>query len=256
MSHGNSDSMNTNPLRDPKWSLTMILLLRSLKQTVTRNALVPPSSIPSPVLEVVLEEALACDPTGLRDVQVWRVRCGGEVMVARFYDALYANANTLDRSVAMETNTYEALRDLQGVVVPRFLGYFLTIVDGTETSEDKRSVQVVLLEYIPGRDLRFYSHSRSDEPACDKHKTAVLDDVLLINHLMFLLGIHHLDLSPRNIILKDRPISSTPLCEEISCLLRFKCPTESLIQTMQARGGKDYSKLTLQQPGFPSHRRD
>ncbi|KAJ6483602.1 hypothetical protein C8R47DRAFT_1217682 [Mycena vitilis] len=208
-----------------------------------------PSMIPSPpALEVTLEEALACDPTAVRDVQVWKVQCGGEMMVGRFYDPLYAAQNDSDRSIlAKEISAYEALRDLQGVIIPRFLGCFSTTIAPSNAVPDERSVQVVLLGYIPGRDLRLPTHSRHDEPACDKHKAAVFDAVLLADHLMFMRGILHMDLTARNIILKDGPLSSAPFCDDISCPLRFKTPTESLVQRMQAQKETDYSKLTLHQ---------
>ncbi|KAJ7674049.1 hypothetical protein DFH06DRAFT_1173868 [Mycena polygramma] len=158
---------------------------------------------PDPTLEDILEQ-----PLTTRYAQVWKVQCEGRTMVARFYDPLFAGASDrnlkfdvfkhIDRAVAMEVHAYKALQDLQGVLVPRFLGCFLTMVaapDGIAGKE--RSVQVVLLEFVPGRDLHRYK-AGDDEPVCDMHKVAVLDAILLANYLFVLRGIQHADLAGRS----------------------------------------------------------
>ncbi|KAJ6483600.1 hypothetical protein C8R47DRAFT_1073369 [Mycena vitilis] len=186
---------------------------------------------PTPTLKVVLEQPLS---TGLRDLryaQVWKVRGRGQTMVARFYDPLfvYDEANKfdifkhIDRAVALEANAYDALQELQGGLIPRFVGCFLMMAE-------KRSVQVVLLEFVSGRDLLHY-HPGDDEPVCDNHRVA------------------HGDIAGRNIILKESTVSPTPFCDNASCQLRFRFPTESLLQQMNNPGGPeaDYSKVTVQQ---------
>ncbi|KAJ6483604.1 hypothetical protein C8R47DRAFT_1281820 [Mycena vitilis] len=207
---------------------------------------------PHPTLEVVLEQ-----PLTTRYAQVWKVQCEGRTMVARFYDPLFAAASDkkfdvfrrIDRAVAMEVHAYKALQDLQGILVPRFVGCFLTMVAAAPNAlQEKRSVQVILLDFVPGQDLHRYKPG-DGEPVCDTHKVAVLDAILLANYLFLLRGIQHADLAGRNVILKDSALSSTPFCNDASCQLRFRFPSHSLVQSMNALGGPeaDYSKLTLQQ---------
>ncbi|KAJ6494077.1 hypothetical protein C8R47DRAFT_1118286 [Mycena vitilis] len=206
---------------------------------------------PDPTLEVTLEQ-----PLTKRFAQVWKVQCQGRTMVARFYDPLFVRDECqkfdifkqIDRAVALEVYAYKALHDLQGTLVPRFVGCFLTMVAAPDVIEDKRSVQVILLEFVPGRDLYRFQPT-ADKPVCDMHRVAIFDAVLLANHLFIVRDIQHTDLVGRNVILKDRPLSPTPFCDDASCQLRFHFPTESLVQKMNALGGAvaDYSKLTLQQ---------
>ncbi|KAJ6507098.1 hypothetical protein DFH09DRAFT_281504 [Mycena vulgaris] len=218
-----------------------------------RRHLLHPHTV-RPALEVSLEQPLATGLADLRYAQVWKVQCGGKAMVARFYDPLYVDDDSgqcdifrhIDRAVSLEVSAYEALKDLQGVMVPRFRGFFLTMVaapDGSEANFE-RGVQVVLLEFIPGCDL--LSLRPGDKgPMCDKHKTAIIDAVLLVYHLLVLRGVQHLDLSERNLILKDTPLSPLPFCADNDCQLRFKVPTESLVQQMVP--AFNYSELTHNQ---------
>ncbi|KAJ7171212.1 hypothetical protein C8R46DRAFT_183293 [Mycena filopes] len=223
-----------------------------------RRHTVQPAS-PHSSFEVVLEQPLATGLADLRYAQVWKVRCAsGRTLVARFYDPLYVDDDSqtydifkhIDRAIALEAFAYHALEDLQGVIVPRFVGSFLTLVAASQVNQDKRSVQVVLLEFIPGCDLARFD-SGDVVPVCDMHKMAVIDAALIAAYLFALRGIRHLDLTERNIILKDEPHlpSPPPFCSDSACRLRFRCPSESLIQTLNTPGQPefDYSTLTSQQ---------
>ncbi|KAJ7438141.1 hypothetical protein B0H11DRAFT_2105856 [Mycena galericulata] len=212
-----------------------------------------------PAFKVNLQESLA---TGLRDLryaQVWKVECDGKFLVARFYDPLYVLDvaqkfdvfKHIDNAVALETHGYGALADMQGTLLPRCVGCFFTMVPapaGVEHKFDKRSVQVVLLEFIPGCTLLSVSPG-PERPVCDMHRTAIMDAVLLIWHLLILRGLKHLDLVERNLILKQRPESERPFCESACCEMRFKFPTQSLVQKLDGpdQPALDYSTLTPQQ---------
>ncbi|KAJ7674047.1 hypothetical protein DFH06DRAFT_902167, partial [Mycena polygramma] len=124
-------------------------------------------------------------------------------MVARFYDPLFVYDEAdkfdifkhIDRAVALEAHAYDALQELQGGLIPRFVGCFLMMAE-------KRNVQVVLLEFVSGRDLLLYQPGEA-EPVCDMHRMAVIDAILLAYHCCILRGIQHGDIAGRNIILKD-----------------------------------------------------
>ncbi|KAJ7111179.1 hypothetical protein C8R43DRAFT_160739 [Mycena crocata] len=201
----------------------------------------------SHTVEVTLEKALTLG-SHQHYVQVWKVECEGKAMVARFYDPLYAGGSDIDifkqmnDTIAIEASAYEVLKDLQGTVVPCFMGCFLAMLADAE--EPVRSVQVVLLEYIPGKDLLHIGR------VCDDHKSAIIDAISVARHLLVLHGVLHSDVAERNIILKDIPDSPHQSCGGVApCDLRRKFPTESLLQQMNIPGlpAFDYSTLTPQQ---------
>ncbi|KAJ7226662.1 hypothetical protein GGX14DRAFT_348117, partial [Mycena pura] len=169
-----------------------------------------------PTRELSLLQPLATGLSDLRYAQVWKVESEGEEVVARFYDPLYVHDDTqrydifkhIDNAVANEMRAYGALADLQGILVPRFIGCFLTMVaapQGLEGVFPERSVLVILLEFIPGDSLRHLNPTPT-RPVCDMHKAAILDAALLAAHLLVLRGVRHSDMAERNIILKERPL--------------------------------------------------
>ncbi|KAJ7075932.1 hypothetical protein B0H15DRAFT_609990 [Mycena belliarum] len=162
-----------------------------------RRHAVRPATI-HPSIEISLEQPLTTGLSDLRCAQVWKVMCMGKPMVARFFDPLYVEDLTgrcdifkrIDRAVALECMAYKALENLQGAIVPRFVGCFLTMVaapDGVENNFE-RGVYVLLMEFIPGHDLR--SPPEDEDYLCDLHKAAILDAISLAQHLIVLHGVH------------------------------------------------------------------
>ncbi|KAJ6473369.1 hypothetical protein C8R47DRAFT_1295005 [Mycena vitilis] len=210
-------------------------------------------SLTSPTCQVKLLDPFA---TGLRDgrlAQVWKVQRGDELCVARIYDPLYTGEDLNDydifvciaRTVIAEAAAYECLRELQGNLIPGFIGCFSTIVDTTDADlfeetdrampgiPTQRSVYVVLLEYMPGADL---THRRPspEYPVCGVHKRAVLRAVAVAWHEMALRHISHHDCAERNVILKTAVPSTEPFCEDSDCKLRFEIATVLLDAYSQA----------------------
>ncbi|KAJ7606604.1 hypothetical protein FB45DRAFT_1136695 [Roridomyces roridus] len=181
--------------------------------------------------------------------EVWKVQCGEQTYVARIYDPLYVEDDEgfydiflfFTRSLVNEYKAYELLKDVQGNLVPRYIGSFLSIIDTVPEDypsirwmhhtplppsvpiPEKRSVFVTLLQYIPGEDLR---HS-SEWSICAPHK-AVIRRSACIAGREFLRRIWHYDLAERNTILKAGSPSQEPFCDDVSCKLRWQTPTTLL----------------------------
>ncbi|KAJ7708230.1 hypothetical protein B0H17DRAFT_1273986 [Mycena rosella] len=77
----------------------------------------------------------------------------------------------------------------------------------------------------------------------------MMDGVLLVYHLLALCGVHHLDIAEKNIILKPKPLSPRPFCDDLNCQLRFTVPAKSLVQEFDIPGQPafNYRTLTLAQ---------
>ncbi|KAJ7226663.1 hypothetical protein GGX14DRAFT_626657 [Mycena pura] len=201
-------------------------------------------SATAPTLQIKLLEPLS---TGLRDMrfaQVWKVQSGEETCVARIFDPLYVKSELgaedvflwIAKILVAETSAYENyLKDLQGNIIPRFLGSFLTIVDtvdqdlhpGTARTPDipdKRSVYVLLLEYIPGIDLS-RQHPGPEWPICVDHKRAIVRAISIAWYQIRIREIFHYDFAQRNLVLKTDVSSTEPLCDDSSCKLRMQVPT-------------------------------
>ncbi|KAJ7171211.1 hypothetical protein C8R46DRAFT_1087995 [Mycena filopes] len=208
-----------------------------------RHTLEPSSA--SSTVPIKLLEPLS---TGLRDLripQVWKVECEKEICVARIYDPLYIDDETgmydvfvcIARVMLAEVNAYEKLVDLQGNLIPQFMGCFLTVTrttdndlsPGTEATSDipvQRGVQILLFKYIPGMDLTRLRPA-PESPVCDAHKIAVLHAVDIAGREMDRRGVFHYDLAERNIIFKKVEPSSGVFCEDPACRLRSLLPTDA-----------------------------
>ncbi|KAJ6507097.1 hypothetical protein DFH09DRAFT_1199965 [Mycena vulgaris] len=205
-------------------------------------------SATSPTLQIKLVEPLATGLRNMRLAQVWKAECGNETYVARIFDPLYVEDDVGGEDIFLwiakvtnsEASAYRHLAILQGNLVPRFRGCFLTVVDTvdadlhptTDRTSDiniptQRSVYVFLLEYIPGTDILRQQPS-PEWPVCDTHRMAVIRAVCVAWHKMRGLHIFHSDFAGRNIVLKTAPSSTEPFCTDSSCKLRFQVPTTLL----------------------------
>jgi hypothetical protein len=159
----------------------------------------PPSELP-PSLSVTLSSPFA---VGIREriTQVWKVTGSSGPLTARFYDPLYFEDPdglvdpfiSIDLAVASETAAYNQLQQVQGDVVPQFYGLFLCPIPS-----QRRSIYVVLLEYIHGEDLA----TLRDGGLCSEHRNAIRDAASETWARVKALGVHNFDSKPRNFILR------------------------------------------------------
>ncbi|KAJ7111206.1 hypothetical protein C8R43DRAFT_1113604 [Mycena crocata] len=199
-------------------------------------------------LDIQLVRPLSTGLRCFRFAQVWQVTCGSETCIARIYDPLYVEDGDgtadifrhIDQVVSVEARVYDELRELQGNLIPKFMGCFLTLVKTTKDDVHvgwespnwynphllfdiprERSVYVILLKFIPGRSL-LELRPGLDNPVCALHRNAVLRAVYSAHHEMAIRGIWPNDFSEGNLILKDNALLNTTLifCSEPSCVMR------------------------------------
>ncbi|KAK0189949.1 hypothetical protein F5146DRAFT_1122359 [Armillaria mellea] len=126
---------------------------------------------PSPSLTITLYQRL-CGRIREHVTHVWIATSPNATVVTKFYGPLYfrdAYDNT-DRlrlaawSAASEVRVYEKLQSLQGTCIPRCLGLYATALP----EQEDRTVYVLLLEYVIGKDLQYL---------CEKHCDAIFSTV-------------------------------------------------------------------------------
>ncbi len=61
-----------------------------------------------------------------------------------------------------EVKAYEMLQPLQGICIPRCLGLYVTVI----CEQDGRTVYVLLLELVTGKELRYLSEDVEREVIC------------------------------------------------------------------------------------------
>ncbi|KAG5642488.1 hypothetical protein DXG03_002738, partial [Asterophora parasitica] len=104
-------------------------------------------------------------------------------LVAKIYDPVFFDDDETqwddpfvlrDLTISCEVESYRRLAPLQGTEVPRFYGYFAAALP----AQHSRTVYILLLEQIPGRDLRVIVPPDVAESVCAKHKDALIDATL------------------------------------------------------------------------------
>jgi hypothetical protein len=135
-----------------------------------------------------------------------------------------------DLGVLSEVKTYKRLISLQGTKVPRFYGHFLAPLP----SEDSRTVNVILLEQVPGIDLRKLVPDEVTEKLCLKHKDALIDAALCLLFDVLARGVLQADMQPRNVILRPQQelVSETQHCTTSDCPLNVKVACSGLDMVM------------------------
>jgi len=172
--------------------------------------------------------------------------CGAQIvrvnddMVAKFYDPVYYP--TLDeycwviRDVVTdaeedyrnEANTFEELQGkFDGTITPKYYGSWtldLPVVDSKLCS--KRSVRLVLMEYLNGRSMLDIDPTKLSE----HERLNILFKAIEAEHTLWLHGITHCDFYPRNIMICGEPFGSPDIR---ICIIDFN-------QTRVARFESDY----------------
>ena len=148
------------------------------------------------------------------------------LLVAKIYDPVFFDDDEAqwfdpfalrDLGVSSEVEAYERLTPLQGTKVPRFYGHFMAALP----SQDGRTVNVILLEYVPGKDMRVLVPGEEAEKICGKHREAVIDTALRLFFDILAYGVRHTDMQPRNVIVRpqQKDVAGMQYCTKGECLL-------------------------------------
>lgn len=143
-------------------------------------------------------------------------------LVAKIYDPLHYNfidhdfdrkidvVITADRDYSKEAAAYEELRGspLQGCVMPTYFSSWTldvpTLVDGKEIL---REVRMILIEYIEGTCMLNVDARKLTKRA----RVNVMSKVIEAHMDLFIAGVRHYDLAPRNTILTNPSSLTQPL---------------------------------------------
>jgi hypothetical protein len=234
------------------------------------------STLPStpPDVSITLETRLSLSMRRIPHVWSARIQNGSpnsganadpttypRLLVAKIFDPVFFDDDEAmwydpfalrDIGVSSEVETYKRLISLQGTKVPRFYGHFLASL----SSEDSRTVNVILLEQVPGIDLRRLVPDEVTEKLCLKHKDALIDAALSLFFDVRARGVFQIDMQPRNVILRPQQelvsetqygaTSECPLYVKVACsglemvmvdfeMVNFKEPVESLSEQSEQR---------------------
>ncbi|KAK7455290.1 hypothetical protein VKT23_011163 [Stygiomarasmius scandens] len=153
-----------------------------------------------------------------------------ELVVAKIFDPVYISEedrdsldspfSVRDLCVWKEVTAYQMLESLQGKTVPRFYGHFIASLG---PSHQHRTVNVLLLEYIQGKDLCGIVPPDEESVAkiCGEHLDGLITAVLKCHISLCDLGVITLDNVPRNVLLRS-PSERKPHCNQEECPLRFE----------------------------------
>ncbi|KAI0003707.1 hypothetical protein BJV74DRAFT_481281 [Russula compacta] len=175
------------------------------------------------------------------------------LLVAKIYDPVFFDDDETewydpfvlrDLSVACEVETYRRLGPLQGTEAPRFYGYFAAALP----AQHDRTVYVILLEEVSGRDLRVIVPPDVTENVCAKHKDAIIDAALRLFFDILACGVKQEDMQPRNVILRPQKhmsllVSGTRFCNTKECLLALEVDCDDLNMVMV-----DFEMVDFQEP--------
>ncbi|KAK0200004.1 hypothetical protein DFS33DRAFT_212271 [Desarmillaria ectypa] len=211
----------------------MTQIVDRLDASIARRVPIPPMPVN---VSIILDKRLVSSTRRIPHVWTAHVQASSSnirypsIMVAKIYDPVYFDSEEaeyidpfalLDLTVSRETEAYRRLGSLQGVKVPHFYGHFIAPLP----AQRNRTVNVVLLEYIHGRDIRDLVPRELVETLCSSHKNALIDAALRLYFDIYACGVVQTDMQPRNVILRctrhrDEPFCSTegcPLFSEVGC---------------------------------------
>ena len=174
-------------------------------------------------------------------------------LVAKIYDPVFFDDDETqwadpfvlrDLSVSCEVEAYQRLGPLQGTKVPWFYGYFAAALP----AQHGRTVYIVLLEEVPGRDLRAIVPPDVTENVCAKHKDAIIDAALRLFFDILACGVDQQDMQSRNVILRPQKhvslsASGTQFCDTKKCLLALDVDCDDLHMSMV-----DFETVDFQEP--------
>ncbi|KAK0502154.1 hypothetical protein EDD18DRAFT_1426784 [Armillaria luteobubalina] len=194
----------------------------------------------SPDVSIVLDKRLLCSTRRVCHVWTGHVQNSSSnatcpsTLVAKIYDPVYFGEADffdpfvlVDSSVSLETQSYERLQSLYGTKVPRFYGHFVAPLP----SQRNRTVNVVLMEYIHGRDIRDLATPEKAEALCSTHKDTLIDTAIRLYFDVYALGVEQKDMQPRNLILRPRR-KDGPFCSTKGCPLRYEADRKDMQMTM------------------------
>jgi hypothetical protein len=216
-------------------------LRKRYKKSIDERVVLP--STP-PAVSIILEMRL--DSSMNRVPHVWTARVRGSSspagatttihttyppqLVAKIFDPVFFDDDETewddpfilrDLAVSSEAEAYRRLGPLQGTKVPRFYGYFAAEVPG----QRGRTVYIILLEKVPGRDLRAIVPPENAEKVCVKHRDAIIDAAFRLFFNILAYGVKQRDMQSRNIILRPQKHASssasrTRFCDTKKCIAR------------------------------------
>ncbi|PBK70405.1 hypothetical protein ARMSODRAFT_110945 [Armillaria solidipes] len=213
---------------------------------------------PSPSLTITLSQHL-CGRIREHVTHVWTATPSStppSTVIAKFYDPLYfrdtyENIDPLRLaawSAASEVRAYEKLQSLQGTCIPRCLGLYATALP----EQEGRTVHVLLLEHVTGKDLRYLCEKGDDmdeivaDYLCEKHRDAIFSTIFRLAIAFLNLGVSHGDLAPRNVIIRP-PGRRGPFCPTECCPARHEIDTEDVRAVMV-----DFEKVAFIDPNDQS----
>ena len=205
-----------------------------------------------PAVSIVLEMRL--DSSICRVPHVWTARVQGSSspagatttihttyppqLVAKIFDPVFFNDDETmwddpfilrDLAISSEVEAYRRLGPLQGTKVPRFYGYFAAAVPG----QQGRTVYIILLEKVPGRDLGTIVPPDVAENVCIKHRDTIIDAAFRLFFNILAYGVKQEDMKSRNVILRPQKhgsssVSRTRFCDTKECMLVLEVDCDNL----------------------------
>ncbi len=208
-----------------------------LDASLARSVPIPPRTAS---LSIVLDKRLVCSTQRISHVWTAHVHNPSpnatypSTMVAKIYDPVYFGEaeffdpfTLLDLSVSQETQAYQRLQSVYGVKVPRFYGHFVAPLP----SQHNRTINIILLEYIHGRDIRDLAPREKVAALCPTHKDTLIDAALRLYFDIYALGVEQKDMQPRNVILRPRR-KHGPFCSTHGCPLRYEVDCKDMQMVM------------------------
>ncbi|KAK7465296.1 hypothetical protein VKT23_005275 [Stygiomarasmius scandens] len=178
----------------------------------------------TPELYITLDKSLQINHH--RFAHVWSVQVRSnsatpfpEIAVAKIFDPVYYDDDDLvwldpfsrsDLSVWNEVNSYQRLAPMQGKYVPRFHGHFVASLG---EAHEFRTVNVLLMEYIDGKDVAKMVPQCTEDTVCTEHLDALYTEVLRVHYAIWELGVQNHDMVPRNVILRVSDSRSRCTCQ-------------------------------------------
>lgn len=129
----------------------------------------------------------------------------GQYAVAKLYDPMYIDDDgfyinpflAADKLYTHEAAAYMALSDLQGSVIPQYYGsYSLDIPIPLESTEDKRSVRLIIIELIPGSSMQNTDPNQFSQET----RQNIMEFLIEFESLVYSRNILLRDLHPRNVM--------------------------------------------------------
>ncbi|KAK7062451.1 hypothetical protein R3P38DRAFT_2493431 [Favolaschia claudopus] len=182
-------------------------------------------------MSITLQEALTL---GEREwpTHVWTAKStsfGDNLLVVRLYDPLYygndyhTNRFTeRDELVAVEKEVYTRLEPLQGKIIPRSHGVFVAEIPAY-AQYAARYVYAVVLDWMPGVDVRRIMAKNMGRDTCIPHKAAIINSVAKYFWEIVGMGVY-LDAScDRNTVMQlESGAATLSFCHSATCPLRHR----------------------------------